>query len=338
MTRASQACALALLATSLTLAPHAAQAQSAEAEVLFREGRKLIKAGRVEAGCDKLDASERLESSVGTLLNLGDCREQLGKLASAWAAFRKAEASAKRSGRDDKRQREARRRAAALEPKLSNLVIAVPQRVEGLVIRRDDEVIDPAVWNTAIPLDEDTYTILAEAPGYKPWRSEVPVGRFRRHVVTVPRLEKLPVAVEPAAPPTAPPPVVTAPPPTIAAMPVREPRGAGTWTRTRELAVGVGLVGAGLLGGGIYYGLRARDLQEQSDAICPLALCDDADGLRLNDDAQDAARNANILYVAGGVAAAASVVTWLLGAPDEERRVRPALSGGSVGISYGGTF
>src|SRR5690606_10533025 len=78
----------------------AAHAQAAEAEVLFRDGRKLIKAGKLAEGCDKIAASERLESSVGALLNLGDCREKLGELASAWAAFRKAEARAKHAGND----------------------------------------------------------------------------------------------------------------------------------------------------------------------------------------------------------------------------------------------
>ena len=84
----------------LVMQAPAAFAQNAGAEALFREGRNLIKSGNLKAGCDKLEASEKLESSVGTLLNLGDCREKLGKLSSAWAAFRKAEAIAKRDGND----------------------------------------------------------------------------------------------------------------------------------------------------------------------------------------------------------------------------------------------
>src|SRR5687767_15373611 len=145
MTVAERARTVALLAaTGLFVLSGPAIAQSPEAEALFREGRNLIKAGKLEAGCDKLDASARLEPSVGTLLNLGDCREKLGRNASAWAAFRKAESLAKRDGNDKKRQQEARRRALALEPDLANITVQVGpnSKSEGLVIKRDGEVVD----------------------------------------------------------------------------------------------------------------------------------------------------------------------------------------------------
>ena len=94
---------------------------NAAAEALFREGRALIKHGKLAAGCDKLEASEKLESSVGTLLNLGDCRERLGKPATAWAAFRKAEAIQHRKVRLERR---GRRRVASPGPKGEAIRIA----------------------------------------------------------------------------------------------------------------------------------------------------------------------------------------------------------------------
>lgn len=338
---------VALLAIpGIALAPGDARAQSAEAEVLFREGRKLLKAGRLEAGCDKIEASERLESSLGTLLNLGDCREKLGRYASAWAAFRKAEAVAKRSGNEAKRQAEAGRRAAALEPKLSNMVIQVTERVDGLVVRREDEVVDPAVWNTALPLDPDTYTIVAEAPGYKPWRTEVAIGgKLRRQVVTVPRLERLPVAVKPPQPREVASPVAVAPslvrPPLVEHVEqpivIRRAR-PGMWTPARKISAGLAVLGVASLGGGIYYGLRSRDQQADSDELCPQTLCDNVEGLRLNDSAQTSATRANILYAAGGTAIAASVLIWVLGAPDDETVVTPTVGAGRVGMAFGGKF
>lgn len=203
MTPVERVCVVAAVA-SIGIAAQAApvMAQSPEAEVLFREGRKLVKAGKIGPGCDKLEASERIETSVGTLLNLGDCREKLGQYATAWAAFRKAEALAKRSGGDAKRLSEAQRRATALEPRLSHLVINVSQRIDGLVVKRDGDVVDPAVWNTAVPVDPDTYEIVVEAPGYKTWRAQVPVdGNPKRRVVYVPVLERAPAPIAEPAPP-----------------------------------------------------------------------------------------------------------------------------------------
>src|SRR5215475_3725385 len=106
---ASSALAIVIAMTAV------AHAQSPEAEALFREGRKLMKRQSYAAACDKFEASERLEPAIGTELNLADCRQRNGQLASAWAMFVKATQTAKRS-RDRKREAEAHDRARYLEP------------------------------------------------------------------------------------------------------------------------------------------------------------------------------------------------------------------------------
>ena len=309
MTLASRVRVSVIVSVALSAAGGPAHAQSAEAEALFRDGRVLIKAGKLAPGCDKLAASERLESSVGTLLNLGDCREKLGKLASAWASFRKAEALARRTGGDEKRQAEAQRRARQLEPRLANLEIRVAHRVDGLIVHRDDEQVDDAGWNTALPVDPGRYTIVAEAPGYTAWRTTITIGPgATRQVVEVPDLVR-----------AAPPPVET----TALPWPPPRPRAArfaperGTWSATRGVSATLGLAGAGALGTGIYFGLHARDLEHRANARCPAAQCSDPEGLRLNDQAKTSAFRANVLYIAGGAALATAAVLWLVGAPDE---------------------
>jgi len=323
---------LAVIGTAALRVP--AHAQSAEAEVLFRDGRNLIKHGRLAAGCAKLVASERLESSIGTLLHVGDCSEKLGKLASAWAAFRKAEAMAKRSGGDDKRQAEAGRRATALEARLSNLVIEVGPKPGGLVVRRDGEVVDPALWNTALPVDPGSYTIAAEAPGYQPWRQVVPIGLdTKRQVVTVPTLERAPVA----------PPIAAEPPasgfepqqPAVTRRAVA--RSGGTWSVTRKLSAGLALAGVGAAGTGVYFGVHAKNLQDGADKRCPLTACADPEGLRLSDQAHTSASRANILYIAGGAAVATAVVMWLVGGPDEIMVV-PSAGDHQASVSMTGSF
>lgn len=335
--------AVALLAAaSLLLQIPVAAAQSAEAEVLFREGRKLIKIGKLAAGCDKLAASEKLESSIGTLLNLGDCREKLGELASSWAAFRKAEAMAKRAGDDDKRQLEAKKRAAALEPKLSNLTIQVSAPVPGLVVKRAGLALEAGAWNTAVPVDPGSYGILVEAPGYKPWRTEVTVLHKARRVVIVPVLERTPAAVA-AAPVPAPlpaeaepmPVIISRPPPPLMVTRSSEP---SSFTAERKLGVALGVLGAGAIGTGIYFGMRANELQREADVRCPLVMCGDAEGLRLNNRAQQAATRANIFYVAGGIAVASAVVLFIVGGPEERTVVTPTAGGDQVGVSVAGSF
>ncbi len=335
MTRVSLTIATASV---LALSVGPAQAQSASAEVLFREGRTLIKQGKLAAGCDKIEASEKIESSIGTLLNLGDCREKQGRFATAWAAFKKAEAQARRKGGDERRLAEATKRAAGLEPKLSNIVIEVRQPVDGLVIKRGGDIIERGGWNTAVPVDPDSYLIVAEAPGYQPWKLEVKVdAQTHRKVVSVPKLERVPVTEPvPITPPTEEPTVVVHRPPTV---PAREPEyRPRMWSTTRKLSVGAGVVAVGLVGTGFYFGSRAKDLQKQSDAICPTSVCNDLDGLALNDDAQAAARNANVAFVGGLAVAAVATAMWFVGKPDDELVVAPSIGGGQAGVSVGGRF
>jgi hypothetical protein len=330
MTRVDRSYLAAGLALAVWVAPpRPAHAQSAQAEVLFRDGKNLIKRGKLGPGCDKLDASARLEASVGTLLNLGDCRDRLGKPASAWAAFRKAEALAKRTGGDDKRQAEAARRAAALEPRLSNLVIEVPSNVDGLVVKRDGEIVDPAMWGSALPVDPGSYAIVAEAPGYLAWRTVAPINLdTHREVVVVPNLERAPVAA----------PVAVEPGPLVGPpIPRRIVRDGGTWSATRELSIVLAVAGAGAAGTGIYFGLHSKDLQDRADQRCPVAACADPEGLRLNDQAHTAAQRANILYIAGGASVATAVVLWLVGAPGETVIV-PTAGDHQAGLTMAGSF
>jgi len=325
----------------------AAHAQSAPAEALFRDGRNLIKQGKLEAGCDKLAASEKLESSVGTLLNLGDCREKLGQTATAWAAFRKAEAEAKRDGNDKKRQAEAKRRADALEKTLPSIVLQVGKSTPGLVVKRDVETLDVAVMNTPLPVDPGPHVIIAEAPGYKPFKTEVSVGKGGKRYVVIPSLERIPepVAVTPPpGPPPAPPPAtvtVEPRPPATGVIVTTTPRYVttrGTWSGTRKAAVAVGVLGAASVAGGVYFGMRANDLSSQSDERCPTDVCADPDGLRLNDEAQTNATRANIFLIGGGAAIAAATVMWFVGAPSEHTVIAPAVGGDSVGATVSGRF
>jgi tetratricopeptide (TPR) repeat protein len=336
---------IAVIALVLIAFAAPAAAQNIEAEALFRDGKRLMKEGKIGEACDKFEASERLESSVGTLLNLADCREKNKQLATAWAAFLKAEAAAKRAGNDAKRQAEAKKRAKDLEPRLSYLTISVPEtsRIEGLTISRNGTNVDPALWNSGAPVDIGTYVIKASAPGHEPWSTEVTVSaEGEKASVEVPRFK----AIEELVPDEPPPPPPDDGTKEVPLPPGDEPRdggGGGTFTPMRYAAIGTGVLGVVALGAGVALGLEAKDLQSQADEICPEAACNDMAAVQLNEDAQGKAMQANIGFAVGGVAIAGAVALWILGAPDDERgeesmSLTPLVGGDRVGFALGGRF
>jgi len=324
---------LARLVLPILLAGSAgvAHAQSAAAEVLFREARTLIKAGKLAEGCAKFDASARIEPSVGTLLNLGDCRDKLGMRASAWVAFRKAQDVAKRSNdpTNGSREKEARLRADALEGRLARIVIRVDGKVDGLVVRRSNEVVDVALWGTPVPVDAGTYTLVAEAPGYQTWRGQVIVDHSTKtQTVVIPMLARAAVST------TITPSIVTPPPQAF----ITTTRPGDPWTTPRKVGVAFAIAGLAAAGTGVYFGLRSDDLAEKADARCPRSTCADQQALAWTSEAKRDARRANALYIGGGVGLAAAAVLWIAGAPSDETVLVPTAGSDRVGVSLSGRF
>ena len=177
---------VAVVVTAMTAAPGRARAQAedqATARALFAEGRRLMKAGKYTDACPKLEAAQKLYSSAGILLNLGDCYEKIGKTASAWTRFGEAVSVASRSNRPEDAD-EAHRRQEALEPALARLVIRVPAPVAGLVVTRDGITLDEATWGVTLPVDPGEHAIRAEASGHEPWSASVTLSK-RGETVTV---------------------------------------------------------------------------------------------------------------------------------------------------------
>jgi hypothetical protein len=103
------------------------------------------------------------------------------------------------------------------------------------------------------------------------------------------------------------------------------------------VAVVIGVLGAGALGTGIYFGWHGKVLQDAADQHCPMTVCSDPEGLRLNDQAQTSARRATVLYIAGGATVVSAALAWLVGAPGQTL-VTPTAGEHRVGISFAGSF
>src|SRR5262249_37857478 len=64
--------------------------RDAEANALWAEGRRLMAAGETVQACAKFETSLAIIPKLGTRLNLANCYEALGRIASAWSAFQVA--------------------------------------------------------------------------------------------------------------------------------------------------------------------------------------------------------------------------------------------------------
>ena len=281
-----------------------AGAQSAEAEALFNEGDSLMASGKLAQACDAFEASNRIEPRAGTLIRLGECREQNHQLASAWSAYKDALTRVK-----DPRKRDlASERAAALTPRMSFLTVAVSDeaRVDGLALTRNGKPLDALLWNRALPVDGGDFAIEGRAPGYAVWRTTVRVPpEAGKATVDVPKL----VLDAVKAPPQQPVAVVTAPPPAESRFTVR-----------RKLAIG--LAGVGVVGSvaGAVFGKAAKGKQDDAYALCPdpAMPCTRADDARAMIKAgQRRALGANIAFGAAAAAVISASVLWLTGASDE---------------------
>lgn len=140
-------------------------------------------------------ASYKLAPGVGTLLNLADCYERGGQHASGWARFHEAIALAQRLGRPD-REKTARKRADKLEPRLIRFSIVA--REKDVDVKRDGNLLDPAVLGSHIPIAPGKHTIEAMAQRKKPFSVTLDVSeRTRSKSIEIPPLEADAAAVRP---------------------------------------------------------------------------------------------------------------------------------------------
>jgi len=289
-----------LLASFLVLAnavdAGAAPSEASAAQALFDDAKVLMARGDYALACSKLEESQRLDPALGTLLNLADCREKQGKIATAWSLFRDAEGLSHRSGPPEA-ETVARERARALEDRVPRLVIAVePGQPPGFRLTRDQIAVGSAQLGTPIPLDPGEYRLAASAPGHRPWQTTVSLREHAGTVsVTVPVLR--PAAATPA----------VAGRRGAAAEPARDdsrdaPVPAASWV--------LGGVGIAALGTSVGLGLWAKSQYRGAD--CPGHVCRTEADLQQRDAARTKATAATAVFIGGALALGGGIVLWAM--------------------------
>lgn len=141
-----------------------AQNSAGRALVLNEQAQSLLKQADYEHACPMFKQSYELDADEGTLLNLAECYEKQGKVASAWSSFRAALKIAERDGQSE-RVEFAKQHLAVLEPQLSQITIEVPDRTAepGLTVTLDGVPI-PTVAEVAAPrlIDNDVKKVAVE--------------------------------------------------------------------------------------------------------------------------------------------------------------------------------
>ncbi|MCA9631120.1 MAG: tetratricopeptide repeat protein [Myxococcales bacterium] len=155
----------------LTPASSFAQGSSAAAEALFDQARSAMDLGEYDEACEKFRESNRLDPAPGTVLNLANCEEKRGKLATAWELFRAVEDQLPAG---DDRIPVARDRAAKLKPRLPRLTIdAGTPPPDGIQVTRDGIDLGTASLGTPLPVDPGEHEVVVTLPGKAPTSFQV---------------------------------------------------------------------------------------------------------------------------------------------------------------------
>ncbi|MEJ7597980.1 MAG: hypothetical protein WKG01_08745 [Kofleriaceae bacterium] len=304
----------------LAMSPRAF-ADDAAAKALFDRGKALFAEGRYGDACLKLEASFKLNPLSGTRGLLGACYEKVGRLASAWAAFRDAATLAERQGNAERAQA-SREKAAELEPRLARITIQAAA-LPDLEVAVDGAVQPRGAFGSAVPIDAGPHVVTATAFDHKPWRTTFELEDGEHHRIAVPAL-----AADHSG---------------RLAEHARRDAIRTTVRRRKLLAYGLGAGGGLTLGVAGTLAILARgDWAAAREARCTEAgVCPVTSARELG---QSAARKANLasILAGGGLVLVGVGVAIYFTAPSERvyesPRVVPAISPTAAGLALEGSF
>lgn len=331
------ASSLVVLALSAGVSPARADDAQAQAagRALFNDGVALFNKGDFEAACPKFEASLKAFPGIGTRGKLAECYEKIGRLASAYQAYREVAQLATRSG-DPAREQVASERAKALEPRLSYVTVVLPPAsdVSGLVVKRNGRELDRAKLGSAEPVDAGAVTIDVTAPGRKPISGHLNVAQGVSARYEIPSLA-----------PDAPAPTPASPPPTQPEPPHDDGTAVHGDPPSWQKPLGLSLIGAGVVGLGVG-GILGLSAKSKYDGAFDGGGCDSATktcnaaGQSAVDSAHSTATVSTVVFGAGAVLGVVGVVVLLTTPSGRPRAIHiaPTTYAGGAGLSLGGAL
>ncbi len=135
----------------------------AAAEALYRSGRDAAKKGDWDKACAQFAESQRLDPAPGTLINLADCEERRGLIASAWTHYVEASTQFKHG---DSRIKFAKERAATLDKKVPRLIVKLePNTPADAKVFRDDVELGTASLGVPLPVELGPHVVSVKLGG-----------------------------------------------------------------------------------------------------------------------------------------------------------------------------
>lgn len=309
---------LAVALAQVLLAPASdAQPAASAADESFKHGRELAKEGKFAEACAEFETSQALDPQLGTLFNIAQCSEKIGKLATAAAAYREV---VSRDPNVTRRDTAADSLKGLLQrvPKLLVRIAAPP----GLSITVDGKgATREFIANSPTEIDLGDYTVVAKARGYTEQITKIKITEEGKttliDVTLVPGARNADIVRKPPPPP--PPPVPT-----------------GRRTFGKVLVV----LGSGAaIAGGVFGLLAQREWKDARD-VCGGTTCATQEELDraalLGDRARSKATLSTASFIGAGVLAVTGIALWA-SAPSGVS-VAPTATEHSAGVTFAGRF
>jgi hypothetical protein len=319
---------LPLLAAALviTLLSTQAQGQTPDrvelAQRAFDSARQLMGEQRFAEACAKFAESQALDPGGGTILNLGICRENEGRSATAVQILTEALAQARADGRSD-RIATAEKHLAELTPRLSHLSVSLwpGAPVSDVKLELDGAPLDPELFGKPLPLDPGTHRLRASQPGHEGWNGEVTLGPLSdSRSVEIPPLRASASRAAPAA--------SVARPALVSARSAHPPRRDSTGAWGGYALVSVGGVA---LAAGAFFGVQTLVQRAHSDRDFDGTSCATASCVTNWNHAKVSARLSDVALGVGLVAVGVGGYLLLRPRPAQHARASWTLSVGGSG-------
>ncbi len=302
--------------------------QSAAADALFRQAVGLAKQKKFDQAIEKFQASYALEPARGTLQGLALAEEKAGRIASASGHYREL-VDISREAHDGAREKAAKKRLEALDPRVPHLSVSVKVQRSGAEVLLDGAVLPKGALATSLPADPGKHTITARADDGSRFSSEVELKEGESKEIVVEweapaNADVVPTATEPGSE-------------SPSATPARDQSTAKRSSSGSTLRT-IGLVGGGVglivLGVGSYVYLSANSDIDDIASKCPGRICTDPSSVQEGNDARDRRNLGKLGLIGGAVLLGAGITLFVIGASQNDSHTSASLvlGPGSLGI------